>query len=119
MYVIDVAPNRAIPITAYASRLASSQRLADGSGEAHVYALHLAAGGEIGTHVAGFGQLFLIVAGSAWVAGADGIRCPVRSGQCAVIARGEMHAKGSDAGCSAVMIQLADLVPASRHDDCC
>jgi hypothetical protein len=29
-----------------------------------------------------------------------------------VIARGEVHAKGSDVGLSAVMIQLAELAPA-------
>jgi quercetin dioxygenase-like cupin family protein len=67
--------------------------------------VHLEAGGEIGPHPAGIGQLFLVVAGSGWVAGADAVRRPLRAGQGAVIARGEVHAKGSDAG-SAVMIQL-------------
>lgn len=113
MHVIDFGPGRAAPITEYDSRAAHAQRLADGAGEAHVYVVHLTAGGEIGPHPAGFGQLFLVVDGVGWVAGADGVRHPVRAGQGAVIARGEVHAKGSAGGCTAVMIQLAELTPAT------
>jgi quercetin dioxygenase-like cupin family protein len=112
MHLIDFSPTRATPIEEYASRGANAQLLADGAGEAHVYAVHLAAGGEIGPHPAGFGQLFLVVAGEGWVAGADGTRHAVRAGQGAAIAQGEVHAKGSEAGCSAVMIQLTHLAPA-------
>jgi len=74
--------------------------------------VHVAAGGEIGPHRAGFGQLFCVVAGAGWVAGADGVRHAVRAGQAAVIAHGEVHAKGSATGLSAVMIQLTDVTPA-------
>ena len=109
MHVIDFGSDNAVPITTYASRGASAQSLADGLGESHVYAVHLAGGGEIGAHVAGFGQLFLVITGTAWVAGADGIRRPLRAGEGAVITRGEVHGKGSDTGCSAVMIQIAEL----------
>jgi quercetin dioxygenase-like cupin family protein len=112
MHVIDFGPERAAPITEYASRGASAQPLADGAGEAHVYALHLEPGGEIGAHPAAFGQLFLVVTGSGWVAGADGVRHDLPAGQGAVLARGEVHAKGSATGCSALMIQLAALTPA-------
>src|SRR5689334_18066562 len=113
MYVIEFGRARAAPVTDYASHGARAQPLADGAGEAHVYAVHIDAGGEIGPHPAGFGQLFLVIAGTAWVTGGDGARHSVRAGQGAVIARGEMHAKGSEAGCTAVMIQLAELTPAS------
>lgn len=106
MHLIDFGREHGAPITEYASRGATAQPLAHGDGETHVYVVHLAAGGEIGPHPAGIGQLFLVVVGSGWVAGADGVRRPLRAGQGAVIARGEVHAKGSDAGCSAVMIQL-------------
>src|SRR5690349_16732024 len=114
MHVIDFDPERATPITEFASRGASAQRLGDGTGEAHVYAVHFAAGGEIGPHPAGFGQLFLVVAGEGWIADGSGIRRTLRTGQGAVVARGEVHAKGSEAGCSAIMIQLADLTPTSN-----
>ena len=62
------------PITLFDSTGAASVPLGDGSGEAHVYWIHIEAGGCIGAHPAGFGQLFLVVAGSGWVAGADGVR---------------------------------------------
>jgi len=111
MRVIEFGPERAAPIAEFASRGAAAVPLAAGAGEAHVYAVHLAPGGAIGAHPAGFGQLFLVVGGEAWVAGDDGVRRAVRAGQGAVIARGEVHAKGSEAGCTAVMIQLAELTP--------
>ena len=112
MHVIDFTPERASPITEFGSRLASAQLLGSGDGAARVYAVHVAAGGEIGPHPAGFGQLFLVIAGEGWVAGDDGVRHAVRAGQGAVIARGEVHAKGSEAGLTAVMIQLAELASA-------
>lgn len=56
VHVIDFRPERAATITEYASRGASAQSLADGTSEAHVYAVHLDAGGEIGQHPAGFAQ---------------------------------------------------------------
>jgi quercetin dioxygenase-like cupin family protein len=111
MRIIDFAPEHAAPVTAYGSRAASAQTLGAGHGEAYVYVVHIGAGGEIGPHPAGFGQLFLVVAGEGWVAGGDGVRRPVRAGQGAAIERGEVHAKGSLTGLSAVMIQLAELAP--------
>jgi len=113
MQIIEFGPERATPVTEYASRETKARHLAAGTGEAHVYALHFGAGGEIGPHPAGFGQLLLIVAGVGWVAGGDGVRHAVRAGQGALIARGELHSKGSDTGCSALMIQLAELGPTS------
>jgi quercetin dioxygenase-like cupin family protein len=112
MYIVDFAPERAVPVTEYRSRAARAQPLGDGHGEAHVYAVHFAAGGHIGQHPAGFGQLFCAVLGTGWVAGADGVRHEFRAGQAAVIARGEVHAKGSDTGLTALMVQIADLTTA-------
>jgi quercetin dioxygenase-like cupin family protein len=74
-----------------------------------VYCLHLDPGGEIGAHEAGFAQLFLIVDGSGWVSGSDGKRQLLRRGQGAIIARGEMHAKGTASGMTAIMVQVRDM----------
>jgi quercetin dioxygenase-like cupin family protein len=109
MQVIDITLEHATAITAFGSGIAYGQPLAGGTGEADVHAVHFPPGGEIGRHPAGFGQLFPIVAGEGWVAGGDGVRHALRAGHRAAIARGELHAKGSDSGCSAVMIQLGDL----------
>lgn len=109
MHIVDFAPDYAAPITEYHSHAASAQPLGDGHGEAHVYAVHFGPGGHIGPHPAGFGQLFCVIGGAGWVAGADGVQHELRTGQAAVIARGEMHAKGSHTGLTALMVQIADL----------
>jgi quercetin dioxygenase-like cupin family protein len=95
----------------YEVRRASSIKLAEGEGEAHAYILYLEPGGEIGSHEAGFGQLFLAVSGDGWVAGGDGVRVPLAEGEAAFIHRGEIHSKGSDTGLTALMVQVRDLVP--------
>ena len=109
MHIVDLTLEHAVPITEFHSRAAHAQPLGDGHGEAHVYAVHLAAGGHISPHPAGFGQLFCAMAGVGWVAGADGVRHELRTGQAAIIARGELHAKGSETGLTALLVQIADL----------
>ena len=114
MNVVDFRPARAAPITNFGSVLADRVRLADGQGEAHVYFLRIAAGGSIGRHPAGFDQLFLVVEGSGWAEGGDGRRVPLAAGQGAHFEKGEAHAKGSDAGLAAVMVQVERLRPSGE-----
>jgi quercetin dioxygenase-like cupin family protein len=104
---------RAEQITEYESKFAAAAKLADGAGETHVSIVYLEPGGEIGPHVAGFGQLFFAAAGSGWVAGGDGERVLLAEGEAAFIARGEVHSKGSDVGMTAFMVQVRDLISAS------
>jgi quercetin dioxygenase-like cupin family protein len=111
MEIVDFSSERAAPITRYQSVGASSVTLGDGTGEAHVHCLRFAPGGAIGRHPTGFAQLFLVVEGSGWVEGADGERVALSAGQGAWFARGESHAKGSDRGMTAVMIQVDELAP--------
>jgi quercetin dioxygenase-like cupin family protein len=101
-------------IGAYRSRAASSLSVAEGAGEAYAYVVYLEPGGEIGSHEAGFGQLFFAVRGSGWVAGADGERVPLAEGEAAFFRRGEVHAKGSETGMTAFMVQVRDLTLAAR-----
>jgi quercetin dioxygenase-like cupin family protein len=96
-------------IANFASRDASSAHLAAGFGESHVYLLQFEAGGVIGRHEAGFGQVLIVLAGSGWVSGDDGNRVEVGVGGVVFIERGEQHAKGSDTGMSALMVQVRDL----------
>ncbi len=107
----DAAMAEMIGSRPYEVKLASSITLAEGEGEAHAYVLFFKAGGEIGPHEAGFGQLFFAVSGTGWVAGGNGVRLPLAEGQAALIERGEVHAKGSDTGLTALMIQVRDLKP--------
>jgi len=97
------------PVGEYRSHGATAVRLAEGFGEAHAYVLHFEPGGEIGRHEAGFGQLFVVVAGQGWVAGDDGVRVEIGSGDVVMFDRGELHAKGSETGMSVVMVQIRDL----------
>jgi len=114
--IVSFGPERAVPIEVYSSTGATTVPLGSGEGEAHAWCVRFDAGGSIGEHVAGFGQLFLVVEGSGWVQGADGRRRPIAEGQGAWFARGESHAKGSDAGMTAIMLQVRDLTPADDPD---
>ena len=97
------------PIREYGSVGASTAEIASGRGEAHVYRVHFEPGGQIGPHRAGFGQLFLVTAGAGWVADGDDDRRELAVGEGAYIRRGEVHAKGSDTGMTALIIQVAEL----------
>ena len=112
MRIIEFSPDCATPIELFNSISASSVCLGDGAGEAHVYCLYFGPNSQIGPHQAGFGQLFLVVAGTGWAAGADGQRQPLVAGQGAFFARGELHSKGSATGMTVIMVQVAELEPA-------
>lgn len=103
--LIDFKACSARPIEQFASSGASSVELAHGNGESHIYAIHCEPGGIIGPHPAGFDQLFLVVQGSGWVAGADGVRICIGANCGAVVPKGEVHSKGSETGMLALMVQ--------------
>jgi quercetin dioxygenase-like cupin family protein len=107
--LIGFGPSRAVTIDRFDSTGTGSVHLGFGEGEAHVYVLHFAAGGEIGRHEAAFGQLFVVVDGAGWVEGDRSERAPIVAGEAAYFRRGEVHAKGSDTGMVAVMVQVRDL----------
>jgi hypothetical protein len=109
MHLISFAADTSVPIAEFGSLSARSTPLAHGSGESHAYAIHIDAGGHIGPHVAGFDQLFLVVQGAGWVSGADGVRLHVPAGCGAFIRKGELHAKGSERGLVAVMVQASSF----------
>jgi quercetin dioxygenase-like cupin family protein len=109
MKLFHFSPGHDVMISAYESQGAYALQLGQGQGQGYVYCIRIDPGGSIGPHEAGFGQLFLAVAGSGWVSGSDDVRRALSVGQGAFIARGEVHAKGSDTGLTAIMVQLTDL----------
>ena len=122
MIIFDIADRELHAILDFQSTGAASVELAAGLGDAHVHLVEIAAGGEIGPHVAGFGQLLVCMAGEGWAASADGIRVPLHLGQAAYFARGERHSKGSTTGLRALIVQVRDLnvsgdAPARVDDD--
>jgi hypothetical protein len=113
MQVVQFSANHATPIELFESVNASAVPVGQGSGEVKVSALHFAVGGCIGPHPTGYAQLFLVVQGSGWAAGADGHRVPLRAGEGAWFLRGELHSKGSDEGMLTIMVQASEMQPAT------
>src|SRR5262245_19682837 len=104
MRLIQLSSIYAEPITLFEAEGASSAVLAVGGGKARVHWLQFEPGGKIGEHPTGFGQLFIVLEGSGWVASADGRRVEVQIGQGAYFDKGERHSKGSDHGMKVLMI---------------
>ena len=107
--LVDFTAQMARTIEQFASSGASSVELAHGDGESHAYAIHFVPGGAIGPHPAGFDQLFLVVQGSGWIAGQDGVRINIGTSRGAFVPKGEIHSKGSEAGMLAVMVQASNF----------
>lgn len=85
--------------------------LARPSGFVQIARFDIAAGGQVGTHPATIPQLFVVVAGEGWASGADGQRVTIRAGQAAFWEAGEVHATGSDAGLTAIVVEAERLDP--------
>lgn len=102
--------NSATAITNYSSRSASAVHLGSGAGESHAYVVQFGPDGEIGEHETGFGQLFIVVEGSGWVRAGSKMH-DVEVGDVVHLDRGELHAKGSSSGMTAVMVQMFDMQP--------
>lgn len=113
--IIDFGAEAGQPVELFSSSGAASVELAHGHGESHVYMLHVAPGGVIGPHPAGFDQLFLVVQGAGWVAGSNGVRQSVGTNCGAFVPKGEVHSKGTATGMVAVMVQSSELLLPGVH----
>ncbi|WP_228554595.1 hypothetical protein [Catenulispora pinisilvae] len=97
------------PIAAYDSVGLVATRIAAGEGRMRLTCLTVEAGGVIGTHQAPSSQMFLVTAGAGWVAGADGVRTEIRTGEGVVWDEGEIHTSGTDGGLTALVVEGAPL----------
>ena len=77
--------------------------------EGQVVVIEIRPGGVLGRHPATVTQLFVVVAGSGWVSGADGERADVGAGEAALWEAGEEHESGSDKGMTAVVVEAERL----------
>ncbi len=111
MEILRFATGPDTAVTAFGAIATWSRTWLDGVGEAHVHTVRIDAGGGLTPHPTGFAQLFVPLAGAGWVSGPDDVRVPLSVGEGAFFARGERHAKGSDTGLLALMIQVRDLAP--------
>jgi quercetin dioxygenase-like cupin family protein len=96
-------------ISAHGSIGLQASRIAFGDGGVTVTCLAVRPGGTIGTHPATGDQLFLVIAGSGWVAGADGMRHPVQAGQGVRWAAGEVHTSGTNTSLTALAVEGSNL----------
>ena len=108
MEIVDFGSDRAKPVSRFGSVGFGAAPVVRGDGLG-VTAMHLAAGGEIGSHPAVVDQLLLVVAGRGEVCGADGVWHAISAGQGALWAAGEQHTTRADEAMVAVAVELADL----------
>jgi quercetin dioxygenase-like cupin family protein len=92
-------------VTGHGSRALHATRIAELTERATATCLALGPGGLVGTHPAGSHQVLLIVAGSGWVAGQDGVHVPVAAGDAAYWVPGEVHTTGTDEGMTAIALE--------------
>lgn len=85
--------------------------LARPGGFVQIARFDIAPGGHVSAHPATIPQLFVVVAGEGWVAGADGQRVAIRAGQAAFWVSGEVHAAGSGSGLMAIVVEAETLDP--------
>jgi quercetin dioxygenase-like cupin family protein len=79
------------------------------SGEAHAVVIEIEEGGVVGRHPATFAQLFVVVGGSGWVSGADGLRIQISAGEAVLWEPGEEHESGSEDGMTALVVEAEQI----------
>jgi mannose-6-phosphate isomerase-like protein (cupin superfamily) len=92
-------------VSGYDSVALHATRVAQFTEYARATCLTVGPDGLIGTHPAGSHQVLLIVAGSGWVSGSDGVRVPVSAGQGVYWEPGEVHTTGSENGLTAIALE--------------
>ncbi|MGY2003210.1 AraC family ligand binding domain-containing protein [Blastococcus sp. SYSU DS1024] len=100
-------------ITAFGSRgvvMVSPARVGEPVAGFGVHLATFAAGAVVGRHETRLWQLFAVVSGAGWAAGADGGRVPLATGDAVLWEPGELHESGSDAGMVAVVVE-SPVVP--------
>lgn len=74
-------------------------------GRGSVTFLRLGTRGHLGRHRTVLNQVYYVVEGSGWVAGANGEQVSIAAGQAAVWDPGEEHESGTDIGMTVVVLE--------------
>jgi quercetin dioxygenase-like cupin family protein len=101
-------------VAAFDSQSLSAQHLVRAE-EVAVTILRVAAGGEIGRHPATVDQLFVVVAGSGSVCGADEVWGSIGTGEAALWTAGEAHTTRAETDLTAFVVEMADLAHSVRE----
>jgi len=102
------APEQAAEVTDYGALGASVSALASLCDGAEMTWLCFEAGGALGEHEAGRDQLLVVVDGAGWL-DVEGARVELARGDVGVIRAGQRHAKGSDVGMTALVLQAPSI----------
>jgi len=108
MEIVEMSKVDWVDVTWDDARGSAAASIASGLGDAHVRLLRIEAGGEIGAHETRSGQLFIPLEGRGWVREGERVRS-VGVGEAVYLLRGVIHAKGSDTGLLALVVQVTDL----------
>ncbi|MFJ5608473.1 cupin domain-containing protein [Streptomyces sp. NPDC093221] len=93
-------------VTHYKSSGVHATRVAAGDGgPVQLTHLKVTPGGIIGTHTAPSPQAFLMISGSGWIAGPDGVRTPLTAGQGVRWDQDEPHTSGTDTGFTVLAVE--------------
>ena len=119
MKIFSFGPEEADAISLFESHACSAVHIGESKGKLNVYCLYFEPDGVIGEHPTGSCQLLLVMKGSGWVSGADGVRVSVLPGQGAFFNKGEQDSKGSDSGMVAATVQSdsCELVAPRKHPE--
>lgn len=103
----------AVPISQSGSRFRLASLTGDGMA-GRVQVAYLPPGGRVGRHPAASDQLFAVVSGRGWVAGDDAVRREITPGYAARFLTGEDHDVDTETGLTAVVIEGAFDMWATR-----
>ena len=72
---------------------------------ARTVVMHLGPGDTVGEHETATRQLMVVVRGSGWASGADGVRTSIAEDHGVLFEEGETHAAGTDTGMTVVVVE--------------
>ena len=114
MKLLRFGPDRGRAIDAYGSEHVTlaplTAPLARGA-SVQAACFRLEPGGRIGRHPASVPQLLVVVAGTGWASGADGIPHPLEHGDAVFWEAGEEHETWTEDGLTAIVLEGEGVVP--------
>jgi quercetin dioxygenase-like cupin family protein len=113
-FVHRLDPGAAREVVDFDASAVTALHLAAGAGPWTATVLYVAAGGGLGTHPAGRDQVLFVVEGAGWLE-VDGVRRDLGPGDAGFVAAGQLHAKGSATGMTALVLQSPSIAMEPDH----
>ena len=107
--IVEIVGEPGRPIERFGSAAARHLGGVRFAGDGGWTVLSLGADGHLGRHPTALDQLFVVLAGSGWVAGDDRVRTPIQAGQAALFNRGEEHESGTPDGMRVAVLEAESI----------